>query len=121
MVHTMGGKIAIVIISDWDQKLKVTSGLHLAKRIYDVRQENDIENIEVFLFAGGAKLLQTPPQEFDQILSELRQAGIPIVACINEVKIWGLDEMVKKYDLRLEFARDAFSRYAKEGYVVLTF
>ena len=39
----MGGKIAIIIASDWDQKLKVTSGLHLAKRIYEVRQANGVD------------------------------------------------------------------------------
>ncbi len=34
----MNGKIAIIIASDWNQKLKVTSALHLAKRIYDVKK-----------------------------------------------------------------------------------
>jgi len=70
----MGGKIAIVIVSDWDQKLKVTSALHVSKRIYDAKEENGIESVEVFLYAGGAKLLQAVPQEIDQLLNELMQS-----------------------------------------------
>jgi hypothetical protein len=53
----MSGKIAIIITSDWNQKLKVTSGLQLAKCIYNARQENGINALEIFLYARGSKLL----------------------------------------------------------------
>ena len=54
----MSGKIAIVISSGLDQRAKVISGLHVAKRIYDARKENNIERVEVFLFTGGVKALE---------------------------------------------------------------
>ena len=41
----MGGKIAIVITSGLDQRAKVMSGLHVAKRIHDARKENSILRI----------------------------------------------------------------------------
>ena len=117
----MSGKIAIVIASDWDQKLKVTSGLHLAKRIFDERQNNSISSLEVFLYSGGAKLLQSLPEEFTSILDELGKSGIVVKVCTTEVKIWGLEENAKRYKIGLEFARDAFPRYANQGFTVFTF
>ncbi|QSO53199.1 hypothetical protein JZ785_04780 [Alicyclobacillus curvatus] len=117
----MSGKIAIVINSGWDQKDKVTSGLHVAKRIFDAKEENQIDAVEVFLFTGAVKLLESIPQEVDQTLSELKEAGLIVGACLNQVNIWKLTEPASKYDIHLEFARDAFSRYAREGYTVLTF
>lgn len=117
----MGGKIAIIIASDWDQKLKVTSGLHLAKRIYDARQENSIDALEVFLYAGGSKLLQSLPEGFVNILEGLKQSNILVKVCTTEAKAWNLEENAKKYGIALEFARDAFSRYARDGFTVLTF
>ena len=117
----MSGKITIIIASDWDQKLKVTSGLHLAKRIYDARQENGIDALEVFLYAGGSKLLQSLPEGFVNILEELKQGNILVKVCTTEARAWNLEESAKKYDIVLEFARDAFSRYARDGFTVLTF
>jgi len=117
----MSGKIAIVINSGWDQKDKVTSGLHVAKRIFDAKEENQIEAVEVFLFTGAVKLLESVPPEVDQTLTELSEAGMWVGACSNQVSNWKLDDPAKKYGIQLEFARDAFSRYAREGYTVLTF
>jgi hypothetical protein len=117
----MNGKIAIVINSGWDQKDKVTSGLSVAKRIFDAREENGIDAVEVFLFTGAVKLLEEVPIEVDSILKTLREAGIVVGACSNQVDRWQLTDSATEYGLNLEFARDTFSRYAREGYTVLTF
>lgn len=117
----MTGKIAIIIASDWDQKLKVTSGLHLAKRIYGAKLENSIDTVEVFLYAGGSKLLQSLPEEFINIIEGLKQADITVKVCTTEARSWALEENAKKFGIVLEFARDAFSRYAREGFTVFTF
>lgn len=117
----MSGKIAIVINSGWDQKDKVTSGLHVAKRIFDAREDNQIDDVEVFLFTGAVKLLESVPPEVDKTLTELQEAGLLVGACSNQVTNWKLTDPASKYGINLEFARDAFSRYAREGYTVLTF
>lgn len=117
----MSGKIAIVINSGWDQKDKVTSGLHVAKRIFEAKEENQIDAVEVFLFTGAVKLLESVPPEVDKTFEELRQAGILVGACSNQVNNWKLTDPAGKYGINLEFARDAFSRYAREGYTVFTF
>jgi len=117
----MSGKIAVVITSGWDQKDKVTAGMHVAKRIFDAKEENQIDAVEVFLFMGAVKLLESVPQEVDQVLTELKEAGLIVGACSNQVNNWNLTDPANKYNINLEFARDAFSRYAREGYTVLTF
>ena len=117
----MSGKIAIVINSGWDQKDKVTSGLHVAKRIFDAKEENQIDQVEVFLFTGAVKLLEIVPPEVEKSLQELSAAGLLVGACSNQVTNWKLEDSAQKYHINLEFARDAFSRYAREGYTVLTF
>ena len=122
-MKTMTGKIAILIISGLDQRAKVMSGLHVAKRIYDAREENGIEKVEVFLFTGGIRALETGKDnsEIMDAISELREAGITLEACSNQVKNWALEEVFSKNGINLEFARDAFSRYAVEGYTVISF
>jgi hypothetical protein len=44
-----------------------------------------------------------------------------IKLCPAEAKVWGLEENAKRFDIGLEFARDSFSRYSREGFTVLTF
>ncbi|QQE78311.1 hypothetical protein [Alicyclobacillus sp. SO9] len=117
----MSGKLAIVINSGWDQKDKVTSGLGVSKRIFDAKEENQIDAVEVFLFTGAVKLLESVPPEVDGLLNSLKEAGIVIGACSNQVNNWNLNGPADEYGINLEFARDAFSRYAREGYTVLTF
>jgi hypothetical protein len=119
----MTGKIAIVINSGIEQRAKVMSGLHVAKRIHDAKKENKIEKVEVFLFTGGVRALETGADnnEIVDAIGELRKAGIIVGACSNQVKNWNLEEVFIKHDINLEFARDAFSRYAVEGYTVISF
>jgi hypothetical protein len=117
----MSGKIAIVINSGWDQNDKVTSGLGVTKRIFDAMEENQIDAVEVFLFTGAVKLLESVPPEVDKALTALQEAGVTVGACSNQVNNWNLTDAAAKYNIHLEFARDAFSRYAREGYTVLTF
>ena len=119
----MSGKIAIVISSGLDQRAKVISGLHVAKRIYDARKENNIERVEVFLFTGGVKALEKGKDNSEVLvaISELRESGIMVEACSNQVKNWNMEDVFSENGINLEFARDAFSRYAVEGFTVISF
>jgi hypothetical protein len=119
----MTGKIAIVINSGLDQRAKVMSGLHVAKRIYDAREENNIDRVEVFLFTGGVRAMESGKDNSEVLdaIKELREAGITLEACSNQVKNWNMEDIFSKNGINLEFARDAFSRYAVEGYTVISF
>jgi hypothetical protein len=114
-------KIAVVIVAGADQKDRVTSGLHVAKRMHDARAENGIERVEVFLFTGGVRLLEDTLPEASALIEELRASGIVVGACRNQLENWKLNEAAAARHVAAEFARDAFSRYAREGYTVFTF
>ena len=119
----MAGKIAIVINSGLDQRAKVMSGLHVAKRIHDARKENGIDRVEVFLFTGGVRSLEKGQDNGEVLdaIKELRESGITLEACSNQVKNWNMEDIFSSNGIDLEFARDAFSRYAVEGYTVISF
>lgn len=119
----MTAKIAIVVNSGLDQRAKVMAGLHVAQRIHDARKENGIERVEVFLFSGGVKALGKGQdnKEVLSLIKDLREAGITLEACSNQVKDLGMEDIFSSNSINLEFARDAFSRYAVEGYTVFTF
>lgn len=119
----MSQKIAIVINSGLDQRSKVMSGLHVAKRIHDARKENGIETVEIFLFTGGVRMLEKNQdnQEIIEAMSEAIKAGIVTGACSNQVKNWNMQEQIDSLNVKLEFARDAFSRYARDNFTVISF
>jgi len=93
----------------------------VAKRIYDARVENGIDEVEVFLFTQGLKLLSDLESELGGLIRELVHAGIVVGACTNQLNNWGLADAAQQAQVGAEFARDAFSRYARDGFTVLTF
>lgn len=117
----VAGKVAIVIVSGWDEQAKVMAGMHVAKRIDEAKEANGIEAVEVFLFTGGVKLLENADPEVVAMLVELREQGILMGACSNQAEAWHVETTARDFGVQLEFARDAFSRYAREGFTVMTF
>jgi hypothetical protein len=117
----MAGKIAIVLLSGQESPARATAGLHVAKRIYDARQENGLDSVEVFLFTDGLRVLGQQDSELRRLVQELVDAGIVVGGCTNQLNNWNLADEAKRVGIQAEFARDAFSRYAREGYTVLTF
>ncbi len=115
------GKIAIVLLSGKENQARAMAGLHVAKRIYDARQENQIDDVEVFLFTDGLRNVGEPEGELNHLVNELIEAGIVVGGCSNQLNSWNLADEAKAAGIHAEFARDAFSRYAREGYTVMTF
>ncbi|PSR20475.1 MAG: hypothetical protein C7B45_14750 [Sulfobacillus acidophilus] len=114
-------KIAVVVLSGQDNPSRASAGLHVAQRMYDARQENNIETVEVFLFTEGLKVLGETDSDLRQLIQDLLDAGILVGGCTNQLNNWNLADQAKAAGVRAEFARDAFSRYARDGYTVLTF
>jgi hypothetical protein len=114
-------KIAVVVLSGQDNPGRARAGLHVAKRMYDARQENGIDAVEVFLFTQGVRLVAEPETELGALVHEVIEAGIGVGGCSNQLNDWGLASAAEQLGVQAEFARDAFSRYAREGYTVMTF
>jgi hypothetical protein len=114
-------KIAVVILSGEDNPARATSGLRVARRLHDTRQENGLEAVEVFLFTGGVRLLSQLDSELGQLIREAAAAGILVGGCTAQINEWNLRDSAEAAGVRLEFASQAFARFARDGYTVLTF
>ncbi len=115
------GKIAIVLLSGEDNPARALAGLHVAQRIFEARKENEIEDVEVFLFTEGLRIVGEPASKLAHLVNECVEAGIVVGGCSNQLNSWNLADEAKVAGIHSEFARDAFSRYARDGYTVMTF
>jgi hypothetical protein len=114
-------KIAVVVLSGQDNPSRASAGLHVAQRMYDARHENNIETVEVFLFTEGLKVLGEADSDLRRLIQELLDAGIVVGGCTNQLNNWNLADQARAAGVQAEFARDTFSRYARDGWTVLTF
>ncbi len=114
-------RIAIVVVSGSDNPGRAGVGLHVAQRIHEARAANGIESVEVFLFSRGVRLLGGDDPELAQLIRGLVADGVLVGGCRSQLDAWNLAETAKDQGVGAEFARDAFSRYAREGVTVLTF
>lgn len=114
-------KIAVVVLSGQDNPGRASAGLHVAQRMYDARQENNIETVEVFLFTEGLKVLGETDSDLRRLIQDCLDAGIVVGGCTNQLNNWNLADQARAAGVQAEFARDTFSRYARDGWTVLTF
>ncbi len=103
----------------------LSAGSHVAERIRQVAAEQGV-TLEVFCFGPAQGALsstgETPTRtEYNQQIDELIAAGVSVNACINAARAAGTEEALSARGINLEFARDAFVRYAVEGATVLSF
>jgi hypothetical protein len=103
----------------------ITAGSHVAERVRQVMEEQGTD-LEVFCFGPAQRALTSSPEnpvhiEYNTQLDELIAAGVPVGACLNAAKSAGTDEGLSARGFTLQFARDAFVRYALEGATVMSF
>jgi hypothetical protein len=114
-------KLAVVVLSGQDNPTRASAGLHVAKRMHDARDENGIEAVEVFLFTEGLKVVGETDSDLGRLIQNLLDAGIVVGGCTTQLNDWNLADQARAAGIRTEFARDTFSRYARDGWTVLTF
>lgn len=96
------------------------TGAKLAERIRLVAPERGID-LELFIFGAAIAALADPAQaEFRDALAALAQQKVPVYVCRQTVEMMGKAEMITKLGFGLEYARDAFIRYALENATVIS-
>ncbi|MGC8510422.1 MAG: hypothetical protein ACP5PB_06075 [Acidimicrobiales bacterium] len=103
----------------------LSAGSHVAERVRQVAGEQGVE-LEVFCFGPAQGALSIPGNslvraEYNQQIDELIEAGVPVGACLNAARAAGTEEALTARGITLQFARDAFVRYAVEGATVVSF
>ncbi len=112
-------KVAVHIFHDDASALG--SGSHVAERIRQVIAENGVA-LEVYVFGPAEKALTDSARDaFNATIDGLIAAGISVGTCIDIAERMGQRAAFELRGLRLEYARDAFVRLAREGATVISF
>jgi hypothetical protein len=101
------------------------AGSHVAERIRQVASDQGAE-LEVYLFGPAQAALNdgtTDPAtaEYNAQIDALVAAGVPVGACLNAAEAAKVDKILTDRGIRLQYARDAFIRFALEGATVIGF
>jgi hypothetical protein len=103
----------------------LSAGSHVAERVRQVAGDQAVD-LEVFCFgpAQGALSDQSAVPtltEYNQQIDDLIKAGVPVGACLNAAKAAGTEQALTDRGIQLQYARDAFVRFALEGATVINF
>ena len=94
---------------------------HVSERIRQVKDEQGVA-LEVYLFGPAEKALADPANaDIRDTLTSLVKNGVPVHVCRSIAEAMGKEEEFKRLGFTLEYARDAFVRYALEGAAIVSF
>ena len=111
----------IVIHLFHDDASSLGTGSHVSERIRQVKSERGVD-MEVYVFGPAEKAVADPGNaKFREALVELAKNGVPVHVCRSIAEDMGRAEEFTRLGFTLEYARDAFMRYAIEGATVVSF
>ncbi len=108
-------KIAFWITAGPDQSDKALAGIRLAQRMKDHRGQD----MEVYFFGPGVKLLGDPPPAVKSALDDLFASGSPIGICPANAEQFGIKDDLAVQGYRMEPAGEALMRLVESGYHVV--
>lgn len=112
-------KLVIHLFHDDPSSLK--AGSHVAERVRQVKDQKGVA-LEVFVFGPAQKALSTREgAAMRETLVALTKAGVPVRTCRNDAEAADNAAELMQLGIGLEYARDAFARYALEGATVISF
>ena len=97
------------------------TGSHVSERIRQVKEQHGVA-LEVYIFGPAEKALADPDHvSYRDALVSLAKNGVPVHICRSIAEDMGKAEEFARLGFTLEYARDAFARYALEGATVISF
>lgn len=97
------------------------TGSHVSERIRQIREEHGVA-LEVYVFGPAEKALADPANgAYRDTLVSLTKNGVQVHVCRSIAEDMGKAEEFTNLGFTLEYARDAFVRYAQEGATVISF
>lgn len=97
------------------------TGAHVSERIRQVTAQHDVA-MKVYVFGPAEQTLADRAQaRHREALVGLAQTGVPVHVCRNDAERLGMVDEFTRMGFVLEYARDAFVRYAHDGGTVITF
>ncbi|MGC8476463.1 MAG: hypothetical protein ACP5NP_08930 [Acetobacteraceae bacterium] len=104
-----------------DDASALRSGSHVAERIRQVKAESGVA-VEIYVFSPAERALADPSRDgFNATIDEPIAADVPVGTCVDIAEGLGQRAAFVSRGPRLEYARDAFVRLAREGAAVISF
>lgn len=111
----------VVIHIFHDDTSSLGTGSHVSERIRQVKDQQGVA-LEVYVFGPAEKALADPGNaKFRETLVGLAKMGVSVCVCRSIAEDMGKVEEFTQLGFTLEYARDAFVRYAVEGATVISF
>lgn len=82
---------------------------------------HDAVSLEVYVFGPAEKVMADESSAMHTAMVGLAKAGVRVVTCRNTAESLGKVDAFNALGFELEYARDAFVRYATEGATVISF
>ena len=103
----------------------LAAGSHVAERVRQVAGDSGVA-LEVYCFGPAQGALgdtsgDPTRAEYNRQIDELVAAGVPVGACLNAARAAGSEKALSERSITLQYARDAYVRFALEGATVLNF
>lgn len=115
----MSAKVVIHIFHSDDSSLG--TGAHVSERIRQIQAERGVA-LEVSVFGPAEKALGDAGRlEFRDNLTKLAQAGVPVHVCRSIAEDMDKADEFVRLGFTLEYARDAFARFATDRATVISF
>src|SRR5512135_1765903 len=96
------------------------TGAHVSERIRQVKEQHGVA-LEVYIFGPAEKALADPARSsYRDTLVSLAKNGVPVHVWRSIAEDMGKAEEFTQHGFTLEYARDAFVRYALEGATVIS-
>lgn len=104
-----------------DDASALGTGSHVSERIRQVKDQQGVA-LEVYVFGPAEKALADPGRTaYRDTLATLPKNGVPVHVCRSIAEDLGKSDEFAQMGFTLEYARDAFVRYALEGATVISF
>ena len=111
----------VVIHIFHDDASSLGTGSHVSERIRQVKEQQGV-TLEIYVFGPAEKAIADPANgTYRDTLVSIAKNGVPVLVCRDIAETMGKAEEFVQLGFKLEYARDAFVRYALEGATVISF
>jgi hypothetical protein len=114
----MIGKYLIIIMSGLDQKGKMIVGLNFAK---NVSRKKLAEDVKLVFFGPSEEALAKHDPDVDSLIKMLTDLNVIQIACNGYAAAKNVTEDIAKIGMKLEDVSDTITRFADQGYRIITF
>ncbi len=111
-------KLFIIISSGMEAKQKALTGMMFAK---NAKLRNMVEDLRLIFFGPSEQALADGDPEFLEYYKKLSEAGVVPTACVKIAEDNKIGPKLQTLGIELEPVASVITKYASDGYQIITF